>query len=69
MNTVLGKNAKHYFEKDIFKLLNKGAFEKKNYGESKRKHRDIQLLTTKARRNYLMSEPNYHKNNVFWKIH
>ena len=28
--------------------------------ENVRKHRDIKLVTTERRRNYLMSEPNYH---------
>ena len=28
--------------------------------ESVRKHRDIKLVTTERRRNYLVSEPNYH---------
>ena len=28
--------------------------------ENVRKHRDIELVTTKRRRNYLVSEPNYH---------
>ena len=30
--------------------------------ENVRKHRDIKLVTTEARRNYLASEPNYHAN-------
>ena len=28
-----------------------------------RKHRDIKLVTTERRRNYLISEPNYHTTN------
>ena len=32
---------------------------------SVRKHRDIKLVTTEARRNYLMSEPNYHTTMFF----
>ena len=28
-----------------------------------RKHRDIKLVTTERRRNYLVSEPNYHTAN------
>ena len=28
--------------------------------ENVRKHRDIKLLTTERRRNYLVSEPSYH---------
>ena len=30
-----------------------------------RKHRDIKLLRTEARRNYLVSEPNYHTTKLF----
>ena len=30
-----------------------------------RKHRGIQLVTTERRRNYLVSEPNYHTTKFF----
>ena len=30
-----------------------------------RKHRDIKLVTTERRRNYLVSEPNYHTTKLF----
>ena len=30
-----------------------------------RKHRDIKLFTTEKRRNYLVSEPNYHTTKLF----
>ena len=33
--------------------------------ENVRKHRDIKLVTTERRRNYLVSEPNYHTTKVF----
>ena len=33
--------------------------------ENVRKHRDINLVTTEARRNYLASEPNYYIKNFF----
>ena len=33
--------------------------------ENLRQHRDIKLLTTEKRRNYLVSEPNYHNRNFF----
>ena len=33
--------------------------------ENIRKHRDIKLVTTERRRNYLESEPNYHTTKVF----
>ena len=30
-----------------------------------RKHRDIKLVTTERRRNYLVSEPNFHTTTFF----
>ena len=33
--------------------------------ENMRKHRDIKLVTTERKRNYLVSEPNYHITNYF----
>ena len=33
--------------------------------ENVRKHRDIKLATTERRRNYLVSEPNYHTTKFF----
>ena len=33
--------------------------------ENVRKHRDIKLVTTGRRRNYLVPEPNYHTTNLF----
>ena len=33
--------------------------------ENVRKHRDIELVTTERRRNYLVSEPNYHTTKFF----
>ena len=38
-----------------------------NTMENVRKHRDIKLVTTKRRRNYLVSEPNYHTTKFFTK--
>ena len=37
--------------------------------ENARKHRDIKLVTTKRRRNYLVSEPNYHTTKFFQNIY
>ena len=36
--------------------------------ENARKHRDIKLSTTEARRNYLVSKANYQTNFVFLEI-
>ena len=33
--------------------------------KSMRKHPDIKLVTTERRRNYLVSEPNYHTTKFF----
>ena len=38
--------------------MNSAAFGKTM--QNVRKHRDIKLVTTNERRNYLVSEPNYH---------
>ena len=48
------------FEKDntIFTNTNNTIFGKTM--ENWRKHRDNKLVTTERRRNYLVSEPNYH---------
>ena len=62
MNTKLRKNGENNFEKD-FKLMNNEVFEKTT--ENTRKHRDIKLVTTEARRNDLVSEPNDHTINFF----
>ena len=63
MNTDLRKKAKNDFEKYFFKLMNNAVFGKTM--KNPRKHRDIELLTTKRRRNYLVYEPNYHTTKFF----
>ena len=35
--------------------------------ENVKKHRDIKLVTTERRRNYLVSVPNYHTRKFFTK--
>ena len=71
MNTDLRKKAKNDFEKDFFKLtvcflklMNNTVFGKAM--ENVRKH--IKLVTTERRRNYLVSEPNFHTTKFFTKI-
>ena len=60
MNTFFIKNN---FEKDFFKLKNNAVFGKTM--ENVRKHRNIRFVTTERRRNYLVSEPNYHTKKFF----
>ena len=62
MNTELRIEAKHDFEKDLFKLMNNSVFGKTM--ENIRKHRDIKLVTTDKKRSKLVSEPNYHTINL-----
>ena len=63
MNVDLRKKVKNDFEKDFFKLMTNSVFGKTM--ENVRKHRDIKFVTTERRRNYLVSEPNYHRTNFF----
>ena len=53
------------FEKDFFKLMNNSVFGKTM--ESTIKYQDIKLVTTKRRRNYLVSKPNYYTTQLFTK--
>ena len=57
------KKSKSVFGKDLFKLMNNSVFEKTM--ENVPKHRDIELVMTERRRNYLVSEPNYHAKTFF----
>ena len=66
MNTKLRQKAKNNFEKDFFKLMNNAVFRKTM--ENVRKHRNIKLIATKRKRNYLVSQPNYHTTKFFTKI-
>ena len=63
MNTKLRQIIKNNFEKDSFKLINNAIFEKAM--ENVRKHRNIKLVTTERRRNYLASESNCHNTKLF----
>ena len=62
MNTESRKNARNDFEIDFSKLIKNAVFGKTM--ENVRKHRDIRLVSTNAKRNKLVSEPNYH--NIKW---
>ena len=55
------KKAKNDFEKDL--LTSNAAFGETT--ENIRNHRDIKLVTTKRRRNKLVSEQNYHTKKFF----
>ena len=57
MNIKSKRATKNYYVKDFFKLMNNSVFEKST--ENVRKHRDINLVTTGRRKNYLVSRPSY----------
>ena len=63
-NTEIRKKAKNDFEKYFFKFINNVVFQKNMKNVSK--HRDIKLVTTETRGNYLVSESNYHKTKSFF---
>ena len=63
MNTDLGRKAKNDFGKDFLNLMNNAAFGKTI--ENVRKHRDMKLVTTGRKRNYLVSQSNYHTPKFF----
>ena len=58
MNTNLREKAKTDFEKDFFKMMSNAVFEKTM--KNVRIYGHIKLVTTGRKRNYLVSEPNYH---------
>ena len=63
MNKTLRTEAKNNFEKDFFELMNNAVYGKTM--ENVRKHRYINLVITNKRRNYSVSEPNYHTTKCF----
>ena len=63
MNTELKQNAKKSFEKNPFKLMNNAVFGKTM--ENVRKCKNIKLVQTERKRNYLVSEPNYCSTKFF----
>ena len=58
MNTKLRQKGKKKIEKDFFRQTENAVFGKTV--ENLRKYRNIKLLTTERRKNYLVSQPNYH---------
>ena len=54
LNSEKSKKKEKDFEKDFGKTM-----------ENARKHRDIKVVTTNKRRNYLVSEPTYHTTKWF----
>ena len=58
INTDLRKKQKYDFEKDFFKLMNSVVFGKTM--ENVWNNRDVKLVSKERKRNYLVSEPNYH---------
>ena len=67
MNRGLRKKTKNDFEKIMFKLINNIVFP--NTMENVRKLGDIRPVPTTAKRNYLVSQPNYYTTIFFQKIY
>ena len=65
MNNKLRQKAKDNFEKEFFKLTKIAVLGKTM--ANVRKYKDIKLVTTKRKRNYLVSEPNYHTTIFFFR--
>ena len=63
MNDDLRKAAKYDFEKYFFKLINNSVFGKTI--ENVWKYKDMKLVATEKRRNYLVSDPNYYTTEFF----
>ena len=63
MSTKLRQKAKNDFEKEFFKLMNNAIFRKTM--ENVRKHRNIKFVAKEKKRDYLVSEPNYHTTKFF----
>ena len=61
-NTELRQKSKNNFEKDSFKMI-KFFFGKTM--ENVRTHWDIKLMATERKRNYIVSDPNYHTTKFF----
>ena len=64
MHKELRNKAKYDFKRDFFQLMNNAIFLKTV--NNVRKHRGIKLVTTVARKNYLVSERNYRTTKFFY---
>ena len=64
MNKNLRKKEKNDVERDFFKFMNNAVFGKTI--KNMRKHKE-KSVTPERRRNYLVSEPNYHTTKFFTK--
>ena len=62
-NTDVRKKQNLVLKNVFFKLVNNAVFRKTM--ENVRKHRDIKVVTTERRRNYLVSEPSYYTTTFF----
>ena len=63
MKAELRKKTKDDFGNDFFKVVNNAVFGKTM--QNLRKYRDIKLAIIESRRNYFVSEPNYHTSKFF----
>ena len=63
MNTDLRKKAKKDFGKVFLKLMNNAVFGKTM--ENMRKYKDIKIVITERRRNYLVPQTNFHTTKFF----
>ena len=61
MNTKVRKRAKKWLWERLFKMMNSVSW--KNHGKCEKTN--IKLVTTERRRNYFVSEPNYHTSKNF----
>ena len=62
MNTKLRQKSKGNLEKDLFKLMNNAVFGKTI---KKGRNRNTKLVTAERRKNYLVTEPNFHTTKNF----
>ena len=67
IKTYLRKNLNTDFEKGFFEFIDNAFFGKSL--QNVRKHRYTKLVTTEARKNHLLSEPNYNTTKFYAKIY